>query len=121
MPEAPQSTFGFADRPVVLITNEITLSDGEMTANGFKALKRGTIVGNTTYGWLIFTTSHRLLNGGSFRLPFEGCYTLEGEDLETIGGVVPDILVINDLNHELNGIDPQLDEAIRVLKEMIGR
>ena len=45
------------------------LSDGEMTTNGFKALKRGPVVGNTTYGWLIFTTSAGLMNGGSFRLP----------------------------------------------------
>jgi tricorn protease len=112
MPETQQSTFGYADRPVVLLTNEVTLSDGEMTANGFKALQRGPIVGNTTYGWLIFTTSSGLLNGGSFRLPFWGCYTLDGRDLERIGGVVPDVPVVNDLNHELAGTDPQLDKAI---------
>ena len=112
MPETQQSTFGFADKPVVLVTNEVTLSDGEMTANGFKALQRGPIVGNTTFGWLIFTTSSGLLNGGSFRLPFWGCYTLDGQDLETIGGVVPDIMVVNDLNDELSGTDPQLDRAI---------
>ncbi len=112
MPETQQSTFGFADEPVVLVTNEVTLSDGEMTANGFKALQRGPIVGNTTYGWLIFTSSSGLLNGGSFRLPFWGCYTLDGQDLERIGGVVPDIMVVNDLNDELSGTDPQLDRAI---------
>ncbi len=117
--ESNQSTFGFADKPVVLLTNEVTLSDGEMTASGFKALKRGTIVGNTTYGWLIFTTSVRLMNGGSFRLPFWGCYTLEGEDLETSGGVKPDILVINDLNHDLRGEDPQLEKAIEVILQKI--
>ena len=53
--ETQQSTFGFSDKPIVMIINEVTLSDGEMTASGFKMLKRGTIVGNTTYGWLIFT------------------------------------------------------------------
>jgi len=110
--ETPQSTFGFADKPVVLVTNEITLSDGEMTSSGFKTLKRGPIVGNTTYGWLIFTTSVGLMNGGSFRLPFWGCYTLDGKDLETSGGVVPDILVVNDLTHHLSGQDPQLEKAV---------
>ena len=119
MSETPQSTFGMADKPVVLLVNEVTLSDGEMTANGFKALKRGPIVGNTTYGWLIFTTSARLMNGGSFRLPFWGCYTLDGQDLETSGGVVPDIVVINDLNHNLLGQDPQLDKAIEILLQKI--
>ncbi|MFC2158770.1 S41 family peptidase [Acidobacteriota bacterium] len=119
MSETPQSTYGLSNKPVVLITNEVTLSDGEMTANGFKALKRGPIVGNTTYGWLIFTTSARLMNGGSFRLPFWGCFTLDGQDLETIGGVKPDILVINDLNHDILGQDPQLDKAIETALKLI--
>lgn len=117
--ETPQSTFGFATKPVVLLTNEVTLSDGEMTSNGFKTLKRGTIVGNTTYGWLIFTTSVRLMNGGSFRLPFWGCYTLDGQDLETQGGVKPDIFVINDLNDILSDRDPQLEKAIEVINKLI--
>jgi tricorn protease len=112
MAETPQSSFGVSDKPVVLITNEMTLSDGEMTTNGFQALKRGPVVGNTTYGWLIFTTSAGLMNGGSFRLPYWGCYTLDGRDLETTGGVKPDIVVVNDLSHRLGGQDPQLDRAI---------
>jgi len=115
----PQSTFGFANKPVVVLINEVTLSDGEMTSAGFKAMQRGTIVGNTTYGWLIFTGSSRLLNGGSFRLPFWGCYTPEGVDLETHGGVTPDVKVINDLNDDLNGRDPQLDKAIEVIRSTI--
>ncbi|OQX95561.1 hypothetical protein B6I21_04700 [candidate division KSB1 bacterium 4572_119] len=116
--ETPQSTYGFADKPVVLLINEVTLSDGEMTANGFRALNRGPIIGNTTYGWLIFTTSSRLMNGGSFRLPFWGCYTLDGKDLETSGGVKPDIFIINDLNDDLNNRDPQLDKAIEKVLEL---
>jgi tricorn protease len=122
MAESKQSSYGFADKPIVLITNERTLSDGEMTTSGFKSLKRGTVVGNTTYGWLIFTTSHRLMNGGYFRLPFWGCYTLDGQDLETNGGIKPDILIINTLDHDLNGTDPQLDKAIEeILKEIRNR
>lgn len=117
--ETQQSTFGFADKPIVLLTNEVTLSDGEMTANGFKAMKRGPVVGNTTYGWLIFTTGVGLMNGGYFRLPFWGCYTLDGRDLETMGGVQPDVLSVSNLNDELLGVDPQLDDAIRVMLEKI--
>ena len=117
--ETPQSTFGITDKPIVLLINEVTLSDGEMTANGFKTLKRGPIIGNTTYGWLIFTTGVSLMNGGYFRLPFWGCYTLDGKDLETSGGVKPDIVVINDLNHDLNGEDPQLEMAIDKILELI--
>jgi len=117
--ETTQSTFGFADKPVVVLTNEFTLSDGEMTTNGFKALKRGLVVGNTTYGWLIFTTSVGLLNGGSFRLPWWGCYTLDGRDLETMGGVVPDVKVVNDLGHAFRGEDPQLERAVAEAVKLI--
>jgi tricorn protease len=117
--ETPQSTFGITDKPVVLLINEVTLSDGEMTANGFKALKRGPVVGNTTYGWLIFTTGVRLMNGGFFRLPFWGCYTLDGKDLETSGGVKPDIVVINDLSDELQSRDPQLEKAVEIALDLI--
>ena len=117
--ETPQSTFGFADKPVVVITNEMTLSDGEMTTNGFQALKRGPVVGNTTYGWLIFTTSAGLMNGGSFRLPWWGCYTLDGRNLERQGGVKPDIVVINDLRDTLAGRDPQLDRAVEELLKLM--
>ncbi len=117
--ETTQSTFGFADKPVVVITNEMTLSDGEMTTSGFKTLKRGLVVGNTTYGWLIFTTSAGLMNGGGFRLPWWGCYTLDGKDLETSGGVKPDVVVVNDLGHVLRGQDPQLDRAVAELLKLM--
>ena len=119
MPETQQSTYGFADKPVVLLTNEITLSDGEMTANGFKTLKRGPIVGNTTYGWIIFTTGFGLMNGAYVRLPFWGCYTLKGQDLETQGGVKPDIRVVNTLQDDLHGADPQLQKAVEVILKKV--
>jgi len=117
--ETPQSTFGFTTKPVILVVNEVTLSDGEMTANGFKTLKRGPVIGNTTYGWLIFTTSVSLMNGGYFRLPFWGCYTLDGKDLGTSSGVKPDVMVVNDLNHELQNQDPQLQKAIELALKAI--
>jgi tricorn protease len=117
--ETPQSTFGFADKPVVVLTNEMTLSDGEMTTSGFMTLKRGPVVGNKTYGWLIFTTSAGLMNGGSFRLPWWGCYTLDGRNLERSGGITPDIVVVNDLRDTLAGRDPQLDRAIEELSKLL--
>lgn len=100
--------------------NEVTLSDGEMTVNGFKEIDRGTIVGETTYGWLIFTTSNRLMKGESFRFPYWGCLTLDVRDPETIGGITPDITVPSDLNDELDERDPQLSRAIEILLCKIG-
>ena len=57
--------------------------------------------------------------GGSFRLPWWGCYTLDGRDLETMGGIAPDIKVVNDLSHSFGGQDPQLDRAVAEALKLI--
>ncbi len=114
-----QPSFAVRPRPMVLLTNEFSLSDAEMTANGFKELKLGTIIGNTTYGWIIFTTGKRLINGAYFRIPLWGCYSLAGVDLETSGGVKPDIVVINTFEDRVKGRDPQLRKAVEYLLKKI--
>lgn len=114
-----QPSFAVRPKPMVLLINEFSLSDAEMTANGFKELKLGTIIGNTTYGWLIFTTGKRLINGAYFRIPFWGCYTLTGLDLETSGGVQPHIKVINTFEDRVKGRDPQLRRAVEYLLKKI--
>ena len=106
-----QSNFAPSDKPIILLTNEQSLSDAEMTATGFKSLKLGKIVGNETYHWIIFTSGAGLVDGSFVRLPAWGCYTLDGKDIE-FNGVQPDIKVINTFEDKINGRDPQLDTAI---------
>jgi len=106
-----QPNFSPSDKPIVLLINEQSLSDAEMTAAGFKALKLGKIIGNETYRWIIFTSGVGMVDGSFIRLPSWGCYTLDGKDLEK-AGVQPDITVINTFEDKLNGKDPQLDKAI---------
>jgi C-terminal processing protease CtpA/Prc len=114
----PQSNFAPSDKPIVLLTNEQSLSDAEMTAQGFKALKLGKVVGNETYRWIIFTSGMGLVDGSFVRMPSWGCYSLDGEDLE-MSGVKPDILVINSFEDKIGGRDPQLDRAIEeIMKEL---
>ncbi len=114
----PQSNFGPADKPIILLTNEQSLSDAEMTTEGFKALKLGKVVGNGTYRWIIFTSGVGLVDGSSVRMPGWGCYSLDGKDLE-MSGVDPDILVVNSFEDKLTGKDPQLDRAIdEILKQL---
>ncbi|MBS1565696.1 MAG: peptidase S41, partial [Bacteroidetes bacterium] len=113
-----QSNFAPADKPIVLLINEQSLSDAEMTSQGFKALKLGTIIGNETYHWIIFTSGTGLVDGSFVRLPSWGCYTLEGKDLESTG-VSPDIKVINSFEDKINGRDPQLDRAIEEIMKQL--
>ncbi len=109
-----QSNHAPADKPIVLLINEQSLSDAEMTAAGFKALDLGTIVGTETYRWIIFTSGKGLVDGSFYRLPSWGCYTLDGENIEK-EGVKPDIRVDEDFEDRLNGNQPQLDKAIELI------
>jgi tricorn protease len=114
----PQSNFSASDKPIVLLINEQSLSDAEMTSQGFKALKLGKIVGNETYRWIIFTSGIGLVDGSNVRMPAWGCYSLDGKDLE-MSGVQPDILIVNSFDDKINGRDPQLDKAIEeILKQL---
>jgi tricorn protease len=115
-----QSNFSPSDKPIILLINEQSLSDAEMTAQGFKALKLGTIMGNETYRWIIFTSGVGLVDGSSVRMPGWGCYTLDGKDLE-MSGVQPDIKVINTFDDKLNGRDPQIDRAVEEILRQLGR
>ncbi|AIM35338.1 peptidase S41 [Sphingobacterium sp. ML3W] len=115
---APQSNFAPAAKPIVLLINEQSLSDAEMTAAGFKELKLGKIIGNETYRWIIFTSAKGLVDGSSYRLPAWGCYTLDGKDLEYTG-VAPDILVKNTIQDRTEDKDPQLERAVQeILKDL---
>lgn len=115
---ARQGNFTPADKPIVLLVNEQSLSDAEMTAQGFKSLKLGTIIGNETYHWIIFTSGQGLADGSFVRLPAWGCYTLDGKDLEATG-VQPDITVVNTFTDKINGKDPQLEKAVEeILKQL---
>lgn len=106
-----QSNFTPAAHPIVLLINEQSLSDAEMTAAGFKQLGLGKIIGTETYRWIIFTSGKGLVDGSFYRIPGWGCYTLDGKNLE-LEGVQPDIPVANTFKDRLEGRDPQLERAI---------
>ncbi|HYC29623.1 MAG TPA: S41 family peptidase, partial [Chitinophagaceae bacterium] len=114
----PQSNFSPSDKPIVLLVNEQSLSDAEMTATGFKQLKLGKIIGTETYRWIIFTSGKGLVDGSFYRLPSWGCYTLDGKNIEK-EGVKPDITVANTFLDRVNGNDPQLDKAIETILQQL--
>ncbi|MFK5957702.1 MAG: S41 family peptidase [Lutibacter sp.] len=113
-----QSNFNYGNKPIVLLINEQTLSDAEVTAAGFKELSLGTIIGTETYRWIIFTSGKSLVDGSFYRLPSWGCYTLNGKDLEA-EGVSPDVYVRKNFKDRLDGKQPQLNKAIElIMKEL---
>lgn len=108
---APQPNFAPSGVPIILMVNEQSLSDAEMTAAAFRALKLGTIIGTETYRWIIFTSGKQLVDGSFTRLPAWGCYDLQGNDLEKTG-VKPDIYVRTTFGDMQHHIDPQLKKAV---------
>jgi len=59
-----------------------------------------------------------MVDGSVCRLPSWGCYKLNGDDIEKTG-VIPDIIVRNNIKDRSEGKDPQLDKAIEeIMGEM---
>ncbi|MDR2775353.1 MAG: hypothetical protein LBC19_11555 [Tannerella sp.] len=106
------------DKPLIVLINERSLSDAEVTSNGIRSLGLAKLVGTETYRWIIFTSGSMLVDGSFCRLPAWGCYNLNGEDME-FSGVKPDIYVKNTFKDRLYGNDPQLDRAIEEILGML--
>jgi tricorn protease len=113
-----QPNFSPSDKPIVLLINEQSLSDAEMTAQGFKHLGLGTIVGTETYRWIIFTSGQGLVDGSFYRLPAWGCYSLDGRNLEK-DGVTPDVWMDEGFVDRLEGHQKQIDKAIEIILEQL--
>jgi tricorn protease len=103
------------EKPTVLMVNEETLSDGEDFTQGYEQLHLGKVVGVPTAGWIIYTSAIRLMDGSTFRLPFERVTTLSGENMELHPRPV-DVYVTRPVG---SAADPQLEAAVRTLLRQI--
>ena len=115
----PGYLFGYWGRPVwskpiVVLCNENTGSNGEIFSHAIKTLKRGKLVGRETGGGVIGTYDSALLDLGSFRDARYGWFILDGTDMEH-HGAKPDYEVDDIPSETALGIDRQLDKAIEVL------
>jgi tricorn protease len=111
--------------PKVMMTNYRSVSDAEVTPQGFRQLGLGRIVGNPTSAQVIATGSYALINGGSIRTPGSLVVTWDpskpnnyGVDLENYG-VPPDVWVKNSPADEAKGTDRELKAAIEEVLKML--
>ena len=105
---------------LVVLCDELTASDGEAFADGFRRLGLGKVIGTRTWGGEIWLSSNnRLTDNGLARAPSSGVYGPDGEWLIEQIGVIPDIEVDNLPHATFNGEDAQLDKAIAYLLEEI--
>jgi C-terminal processing protease CtpA/Prc len=107
------------ERPTVLLTNQHSLSDAEDFTEGYRSLKLGTVVGEPTSGWIIYTGSQTLVDGSSMRMPGIRITTVDGQTMELNPRPV-DIPVTRPIGESLIGKDSQLDTAVRELLKQLG-
>jgi tricorn protease len=111
--------------PKVMLINQRSGSDSEVTPMGFRQLGLGRIVGHPTAGAVIATGSYNLINGGTIRTPGSLVITYDptkpnnyGINLENYG-VAPDVWVKNSPMDELKKNDKELKEAIAEAMRML--
>ncbi|MEO7458293.1 MAG: DPP IV N-terminal domain-containing protein [Gemmatimonadaceae bacterium] len=102
------------EKPTVLVTNQHSLSDAEDFTEGYRAMKLGSVVGEPTAGWIIYTSNRTLLDGTTVRLPGTRITGADGKDMELAPRPV-DQLVVRPVGEWYSGRDSQLDAAVKVL------
>lgn len=108
----------FADYPVVILVNENSASASEILASVLKEKEGAVLVGKTTYGKGTVQQIIDYGDGSTLKLTIAEWRSPKYHSFNEIG-ISPHYDV--DLTSEdiANGIDPQLDKAIEVLREMI--
>ena len=122
LPTAPaRSVLGqrALELPTILVTNQHSLSDAEDFTEGYRALKLGTVVGEPTAGWIIYTGSQTLVDGSTMRMPGTRITSLDGKTMELVPRSV-DIAVTRPIGESLQGKDSQLDRAVAELLKQLG-
>ena len=105
---------------LVVLTDQLTYSDGETFSAGIKALGLAPLIGKQTSGagvWL--SGRNRLADNGMARVAEYPQYAINGDWIVEGHGVEPDIEVDNLPVATFNGIDAQLNKAIDYLNEAI--
>lgn len=111
--DAPRYTL-----PVNMLANQKSYSNAEILAHAFRTLERGNLVGEQTYGGVISTNNHTLVDGATVRRPFRGWYLPDGTDMEH-NGAMPHLQVAQTPEDEVAGRDRQLEAAVDDLLERL--
>jgi C-terminal processing protease CtpA/Prc len=98
-----------------MLVNEFTNSAGEMAAQFAKDTKLATLVGQTTMGNVLGSTTFNVGSGYILYMPILGWYSPNGNYTEG-SGVQPDVLVDIDPEALASGIDAQLNRALDVFR-----
>lgn len=105
--------------PAVVLVNGYSASASEILAGAMKDHGIATIMGTTTFGKGIVQRVISLSDGSAVKLTVSKYYTPNGNDIHE-KGIEPDVVVEFDADaYYSEGVDNQLQEAIRYLNEQI--
>ncbi len=106
-------------KPSIALCNENSYSNAEIFSHAYKNLELGTLVGTPTFGAVISTGGHGLLNGSYVRMPFRGWYVRATDENMEKSPAVPDVIVHNRPDGRAQGRDEQLKRAVEILLEQL--
>jgi carboxyl-terminal processing protease len=105
------------DWPLVVLINEGSASASEIVAGAIQDRGRGTLVGETSYGKGTVQVSTLLRDdGGVLKLTVARWLTPDGRTIQD-QGLDPDVEIILTDDDRAAGLDPQLDAALRLLRD----
>ncbi|HTV42729.1 MAG TPA: PDZ domain-containing protein [Candidatus Sulfotelmatobacter sp.] len=112
----PLGIFG----PKVMIINQFAGSGGDALPWYFRKLNIGPLVGETTWGGLVGIGGYpTLIDGGTVMAPRWAIYGLTGNWEVENHGIAPDDEVEMDPKLVREGHDPQLEEAVKVVLQLL--
>jgi tricorn protease len=115
-PWPPFANFG----PKVMLINGWSGSGGDAFPDYFRKKGLGPLVGARTWGGLIgISGAPELIDGADITVPTFRMMNPDGTWFKEGHGVDPDIEVREDLGLMAKGIDPQLDRAIKEIKDEV--
>ncbi|MDB4892043.1 MAG: peptidase [Gemmatimonadetes bacterium] len=106
------------EKPTILLTSQATLSDGENFTEGYRTMKLGTVVGEPTAMWDVYTGTGVMVDGTTVRLPFMRNAQLDASALERAARQV-DIPVDRPMGESYTARDAQLERAVTELMRQL--
>ncbi len=106
-------------KPSIALCNQNSYSNAEIFSHAYKNLGIGKLVGVPTFGAVISTGAHSLIDGSYVRMPFRGWFVKADNTNMDFVPAVPDIIVENPANDRVGENDLQLKRAVdELLKEL---
>ncbi|TQV75652.1 peptidase S41 [Aliikangiella marina] len=106
--------------PKVMLIDQDAGSGGDFLPYSFKRMGLGKLIGKRTWGGLIgISANPRLIDGGGLVVPFFRFFTPDSEWRVENEGVAPDIEVDLEPSQVNQGVDTQLDRAIKEVLEQL--